>query len=104
MNEGEEADYAPSKPSTRQADAAERLAAARADPKLMMQMMQQSAEAQRDKRRRLAGLKRGGGGGDAAYAAYYAVAKVGQLDLPNNYKRQRAANEGADYLKADGSF
>ena len=45
-----------------------------------------------------------GGGGDVAYDADYAVAKVGQIDLPNNYKRQRAANEAADYLKLDGSF
>ena len=105
MNEGEDADYAaPPKPSSRQADAAERLAAARADPKLMLQMMQQSADAQHDKRRRLAAMKRGGGGGDVAYDADYAVAKVGQIDAPNNYKRQRAANEAADYLKPDGAF
>ena len=38
------------------------------------------------------------------YDAGFAVAKCGQIDAPNNYKRQRAANEAADYLKPDGAF
>jgi len=106
MNEGEDEEYAAPKPalSSRQIEAKTRQDAARADPKLMLQMMQQSADAARDTKRRLGALKRGGGGGDSTYDAGFAVAKCGQIDAPNNYKRQRAANEAADYLKPDGNF